>query len=300
MQTLIQDNLDLKKKKNAIILAHNYQLPEIQDIADFTGDSLGLSRKAAATDADLIVFCGVHFMAETAKIISPRKKVILPDPSAGCPMADMITAEQLREFKAKYPGCPVVCYVNSTAGVKAESDVCCTSSNAVKVVRSLPRDKPVLFVPDKFLGEWVKKQTGYDILCWNGFCPTHFRVTPEMVSEALKKHPAAVVLVHPECPGGVCDMADAVLSTGRMLEFVQKSDKKEFIIGTEKGILHQLEKQNPGKAFYLVTKDLICPNMKKITLEKLFTALREETREITVPETVADRACGSIEKMLAL
>lgn len=300
MQTLIQDILDLKKKKNAIILAHNYQPPEIQDIADFTGDSLNLSRKAADTDADLIVFCGVHFMAETAKIISPRKKVVLPDPSAGCPMADMITAEQLREFKAKHPGCPVVCYVNSTAGVKAESDVCCTSSNAVKVVLSLPRDKTVLFVPDRFLGAWVKKQTGYDIISWNGFCPTHYRVTPEMVSEARKKHPAAVVLAHPECPGGVCDLADAVLSTGQMLEFVNKSDKKEFIIGTEKGILHQLEKRNPGKAFYLVTKDLICPNMKRITLEKLFTALREETREITVAETVADRARRAIDKMLAL
>jgi quinolinate synthase len=248
----------------------------------------------------MIVFCGVHFMAETAKILSPSKKVILPDPEAGCPMADMITAEQLREFKAKHPGCPVVCYVNSTAGVKAESDVCCTSSNAARVVRSLPRDKTVLFVPDRFLGAWVKKQTGYDILCWNGFCPTHFRVTPEMVSEARKKHPAAVVLVHPECPGGVCDMADAVLSTGQMLEFVRKSDKKEFIIGTEKGILHQLEKQNPGKAFYLVTKDLICPNMKKITLEKVLASLAGLQFQIEVPEDIRRRAERALQRMVEI
>ena len=300
MQTPVQDILDLKKKKNAIILAHNYQLPEIQDIADFTGDSLNLSRKAAATDAELIVFCGVHFMAETAKIISPEKKVILPDPSAGCPMADMITAQQLREFKAKHPGCPVVCYVNSTAEVKAESDMCCTSSNAVNVVRSLPKGKTVLFVPDKFLGAWVKKQTGYDIRCWNGFCPTHMRVTREMLDNARARHPSAAVLVHPECLGEVCEGADQVLSTGQMLEFVKKSDKKEFIIGTEKGLLHQLEKQNPGRAFYLVTKDLICPNMKRITLEKLLSALKEEKVEITVSPDVADRARRAIEKMLVL
>jgi quinolinate synthase len=300
MENLINEILKLKTRKNAVILAHNYQPPEIQDIADFTGDSLGLSRKAAATDAALIVFCGVHFMAETAKIICPGKKVVLPDPSAGCPMADMITAEQLREFKAKYPGCPVVCYVNSTAEVKAESDVCCTSSNAVKVVLSLPRDKTVLFVPDKFLGAWVKKQTGYPIVCWNGFCPTHVRMTREMLDNARARHPVAEVLVHPECPPEVCEAADQVLSTGQMLEFVRKSTKTEFIIGTEKGLLHQLEKQNPGKAFYLVTKDLICPNMKKITLEKLLSAMKEEKVEITVSPAVADRARRAIEKMLVL
>lgn len=300
MQEIVREIIDLKRRKNAVILAHNYQLPEIQDIADFTGDSLNLSRRAASTPAEIIVFCGVHFMAETAKILSPKKKVLLPDPAAGCPMADMITAAELKGFQAKHPGALTVCYVNSTAEVKAESDIGCTSANAVRVVSSLPKDKTILFVPDKFLGGWVKKQTGYDIICWNGYCPTHARVTAAMMEKARADYPSAVALVHPECPPEVCDRADEVLSTGQMLEFVIKSGKKEFIIGTEKGILHQLSKDNPGKVFHLLAKDFICPNMKKITLEKLYRSLAEETVEITVPEPVASKARFSMEKMVSI
>jgi len=291
----------LKNKKRAIILAHNYQRDEIQEIADYTGDSLGLSKKAASIqDKELIVFCGVYFMAETAKILSPDKKVIIPDRGAGCPMADMITAQQVREFRNKYPGSVVVCYVNSTAEVKAESDMCCTSANAVQVVLSLPADKTILFVPDRYLGDFVRKKTSRNIVCWKGFCPTHARVTRDMVLAARKKHPNAVVLVHPECTEDVVDAADEAMSTGQMIAYVKKSGRTEFIIGTEKGILYQLKKENPRKDFYLVGKDVICPNMKKIDLQKLLVSLQEEQDEVVVAPAIMERARKAISAMLLL
>jgi len=290
----------LKQEKNAVILAHNYELPEIQDIADFTGDSLNLSRQAAKTKADRIVFCGVHFMAETAKIISPDKQVLLPDATAGCPMADMISATELREFKASYPDAVTVCYINSTAEVKAESDLCCTSANAIKVIESIPADKTILFVPDKYLGGWATKKTGRNIVCWNGFCPTHARITSEIILQAKARHPEALLLVHPECRAEVCDLADKVMSTGQMIAFARESHAQDFLLCTEKGILHQLIKDNPMKRFHLVSKDFICPNMKKITLEKVYLSLKKEQFEITVNPEIAARARLSIERMLAL
>jgi quinolinate synthase len=296
--TLHDQVLALKKERNAVILAHNYQNPEIQDVADFTGDSLGLSRNAARTNADMIVFCGVFFMAETAKMLSPGKKVLLPDKYAGCPMADMITAEKLREFKRKSPGSPVVCYVNSTAEVKAESDICCTSSNAVKVVSSLPADKPVLFVPDMHLARFVQEKTGREIIAWKGYCPTHMKITPETVLSARERHPDAVVLVHPECQWEVIKLADEALSTSQMIEYARKSGAKGFIIGTEKGILHQLVRENPDKNFYIVSPDVVCPNMKRITLEKVVRSLEQETEEITVKPEIAEKARRAIDGML--
>ena len=246
-QSIIEKINNLKKEKNAVILAHNYQSAEIQDVADFTGDSLELSRKAASTSADIIVFCGVLFMAETASILSPNKTVLLPDKTAGCPMADMITAEQLAELKEKYPSAIVVCYVNSSADVKAVSDYCCTSSNAVNVVNSIDAKKKIIFVPDKNLGEFVQQKTGRDMVLWPGYCPTHVFATAEDVKKIQAAHPAAITLAHPECPRDVRDCADELLSTGQMLKFVKSSDKKEFIIATEIGILYTLKKQNHMK-----------------------------------------------------
>jgi quinolinate synthase len=298
--TIYQKIKALKEKKNAVILAHNYQPEEIQAIADYTGDSLGLSRQAAGVEKDMIVFCGVFFMAETAKILSIDKKVMLPDLTAGCPMADMLTGKQLREFKAKYPGSIVVCYVNSTAEVKAESDVCCTSSNAIKVIESLPRDKIILFVPDMYLGNFVQMKTGREIICWKGYCPTHALVTREMVLVQKEKHPDAVVVVHPECRLEVIQEAHEALSTGQMISYIQKSSAKSFIIGTEKGMLYRLKKDNPEKQFYIVTKDLICPNMKKISLEKLLYSLEEEKEAITVAPDIADRARHAINRMMEI
>ncbi len=288
----------LKQKRNAVILAHNYQPGEIQDLADFTGDSLGLSIEASQTDADVIVFCGVLFMAETAAILSPDKTVLLPEPTAGCPMADMITAEQLREQKAKYPDALVVCYVNSTAEVKAESDYCCTSSNAVELVRSLPEHKKILFVPDRNLGSHVKQQTGRDIVLWPGYCASHTLITEDDIKRSRAEHFDAVVLAHPECTDPVKDLADKLLSTGQMLKFVKQSSADAFIIATEKGIIHALQKVRPDAQFIPATERAICPNMKKITMAKIIEALEKMQHHITVPEDIAQKARKSLDRMI--
>jgi len=299
-QSLIEKINNLKKKKNAVILAHNYQSGEIQDIADFTGDSLELSRKAASTSAEKIVFCGVLFMAETASILSPNKTVLLPDKTAGCPMADMITAKQLSELKEKYPDAVVVCYVNSSAEVKAISDYCCTSSNAADVVNSIDAEKKIIFVPDKNLGQVVKERTGRDLVLWPGYCPTHVFATADDVKKIQAAHPAAITLAHPECPVTVRDCADELLSTGQMLKFVRGSDKKEFIIATEIGIIHTLKKQNPEKTFYPASNKFVCPNMKKITLEKVLFSLEDNKYIIKVPEDIAQKARKALERMVAV
>jgi quinolinate synthase len=287
----------LKKERNAVILAHNYVLPEIQDIADFAGDSLGLSKQAAATDAEVIVFCGVHFMAETAKILSPDKTVIIPDPAAGCPMADMITAGQLKEFKLKHPDALVVCYVNSSAEVKALSDYCCTSGNAIELVSKLPDERPIIFVPDRYLGSYVKEKTGKNIILWPGYCPTHARISAEYIESMKKKHPGALVMAHPECPEPTREVADKLLSTGQMLAFAKNSDMREFIVATEPGILHALQKHNPQKEFYSAC-EAVCYNMKKITLDKLIYSLENMVYEVTVPEDIAEQAKVSLDRML--
>ena len=288
----------LKNQHHAVILAHNYQPGEIQDIADYTGDSLGLSVQAAQTDADVIVFCGVLFMAETAAILSPDKTVLLPDKGAGCPMADMINAEQLRKLKAEHPDALVVCYVNSTAEIKALSDYCCTSGNALELVKTLPQDREILFVPDKNLGGYIVEQTGRDMVLWPGYCSTHVRILTDDVRQARSEHPDAVVLAHPECNPDVREIADELLSTGQMLKFAKTSDVNEFIIATEKGIIHSLKKQNPDKQFYPVTEKAVCPNMKKISLEKVAWALEDMQYQITVPEPTRSEAKRSLDRML--
>ena len=287
----------LKNERRAVILAHNYQPAEIQDIADFVGDSLELSQQAAGTKAEVIVFCGVHFMAETAFILSPQKTVLLPDPHAGCLMADMITAAKLREKKREFPGIPVVCYVNSSAEVKAESDICCTSSNAVKVVESLPQQE-IIFVPDKYLGQWVASQTGKKLHLWPGFCPTHARILPQHILELKEKYPRAKVVVHPECRPEVDALADAVLSTGGMMRYARQTDAQQMIIGTEMGIIHRLQKENPGKEFIPVCPQAVCPNMKLTTLEKVLWCLQDMQPRVRVPEDIRLRARSSVERML--
>jgi len=298
----IEDRIhELRRDRKAVILAHNYQSPEVQDIADFVGDSLNLSMQAAQTDADMIVFCGVHFMAETAKILSPRKLVVLPDLSAGCPMADMIDAEQLRELKKEHPRAGVVCYVNTTAEVKAESDYCCTSANAERVVRKmLDRYDEIIFVPDKHLGHYVSQQVGRDFILWNGFCPTHARILPEDILKQKGLHPKALVLAHPECTSEVLRLADQILSTEGMCRYAADSPADEFIVATEVGILHRMRKLSPSKRFYPVSDSAVCPNMKRINLDKVLRSLEEKVFEITVPEEIASRARAGIEKMLVL
>ncbi|MGB4593664.1 MAG: quinolinate synthase NadA [Coriobacteriia bacterium] len=291
---------ELARARDAVILAHNYQRAEVQDVADFVGDSLGLSREAAATNAPAIIFAGVHFMAETAKILSPDKAVYLPEMGAGCPMADMITPAQARAFKEHHPGLPLVTYVNSSADVKAETDICCTSANAVQVVRSLgvPR---VLFAPDRNLGAWVASQLpDVEIIAWDGYCPTHDRVTPAMVLEAMTAHPDAEVLTHPECRPQVNALADAVLSTSGMLRYAASSPSAEFVVVTEGGLLHGLEKAAPGKRFYGVTPSMLCPNMKLTTLVKVRDCLRDLTGEVIVPEETRVRALEAVQRMVAL
>jgi len=296
---LIEEINLLRKQKKAIILAHYYQPPEIQDIADFVGDSLQLAQKAAATEAEVIIFCGVHFMAESAAILSPDKIVVLPEPNAGCPMADMIDAEDLREEKKKLPGVKVVCYVNSSAEVKAESDICCTSSNAEKVVASLAGEE-ILFVPDGNLGQYVAYKAGREIHSWPGFCPTHHRLRKEDILESRKRHPDAKVLVHPECRREVWEEADYVGSTAGIINYAQNSPAQQFIIGTECGILHELQKRCPGKDFYFVTDNMICPNMKKNSLQKVRDGLLTLTPRITVSKEIREKAINALEKMLAV
>ena len=295
---LVAEIQKLKIARKAIILAHNYQLPDVQDIADYTGDSLELSRKATEIDAAVIVFCGVHFMAETAAILNPDKTVLMPDARAGCPMADMITGAQLREFKAQHPGAKVVCYVNSTAEVKAESDCCCTSGNAVKIVAHYANAE-VLFVPDQHLGSVVEEQLGRKLVLWPGYCPTHARINPKEILELKAAHPKALTLAHPECPKPVRMVADHILSTGQMCKFVQESPLTEFIVATEEGLIHRLRKDNPGKIFYRVSPFAVCPNMKRNTLEKVLFCLRDMQPVVKVDPAIAARARTAIEQMLA-
>jgi quinolinate synthase len=287
----------LRKKRNAVILVHNYQLGEVQDIADFVGDSLELSRNAAKTTADVIVFCGVHFMAETASIICPHKVVLLPDVNAGCPMADMITPERLRAKKKEHPQAAVVCYVNSSAAVKAESDICCTSTNAVEVVESL--DAPeILFIPDQYLGHYVSTRTDRKLILWPGFCPTHVRIKPERIKELKQEYPQAKVVVHPECRPEVIALADEVSSTSGMCRYARRDEVREMIVGTETGIIHRLKKENPGKRFIPVSEQAICPNMKLTTLEKVVWSLEEMSPEVKVSEEIRLRAIAAVDKML--
>ncbi|MDD2479633.1 MAG: quinolinate synthase NadA [Victivallaceae bacterium] len=298
MKKMIEDINRLRKERNAIILAHNYVLPEVQDIADFVGDSLELSIKARDAQADVIVFCGVQFMAETAKILSPERVVLHPNPDAGCPMADMADAARVRALKAQHPDAALICYVNSTAEVKAEVDICCTSANVEKIVGLFPPDQKIIFLPDKNLGANIANTLGRKMLLWPGFCPTHHRLTPEMLIAARAKAPDAVVLVHPECPVEVVAEADHALSTGGILRFVQESTAKRFIIGTEQGILHRLRKENPDKEFIEPENPMICPNMKKITLPDVHNALQNMVHRVEMSDELMARARIPIVRML--
>lgn len=301
---LIKEIKKLKKKRGAVILAHNYQISEIQDIADFVGDSLELSQKAASSRAKVIVFCGVKFMAETAKILAPKKKVLLPDLSAGCSLADMITAKDLRLLKAKYPSARVVCYVNSNAEVKAESDACCTSSNALKVVESMDSDT-VIMVPDKYLAAYVDDQlkakgSKKKIIAWNGFCAVHQRILPEYIKRLKKKNPKALIITHPECACSVNRLSDSIKSTSGMSSYVRESGGDTFIIGTETGLLHKLRKDFPNKKFIPATDLAECGFMKKITLQKLYDSLNEMKYEIKVDSKIAAKAKKAITRMLLI
>jgi quinolinate synthase len=313
--------LRFKQEKRAIILSHNYQRDEVQEIADFVGDSLELSRIAATRDCEMIVFCGVHFMAESASILSPDKTVLLPEIDAGCPMADMISADSprpvrksfpgfanppayvyppeftLKDIKKAYPGVPVVAYVNTTAEVKAESDICCTSANVVKVIDSLPGDS-VICIPDKNLSMWAAKNTMKKIIAWDGYCNVHERVTIKDIQEAREHYPKAVILAHPECRIEVLEMADYVTSTSGMLRFAQASSEKEFVVGTETGLMYRLRKENPDKTFYALRKDMICPNMKKTTLQSVLRAFQNNTYVVKVPEHIRIRAKKALDRML--
>ncbi|MDD5439410.1 MAG: quinolinate synthase NadA [Candidatus Omnitrophica bacterium] len=288
----------LKKAKNAVIIAHNYQREEVQKIADYHGDSLALAQTAVRTDASIIVFCGVHFMAESAAILNPNKKVLLPVLEAGCPLADMVTVDKLREAKAKHKGAVTVCYVNTSADVKAESDICCTSSNAVRVVRSL-REKEVIFIPDKNLGRYVQSQVpDKKIILWEGFCQTHLRLSEHDVKAAMARYPGAEFIAHPECDPEVLAHAAAILSTAGMFKHVKKSSKNEFIIGTELGILYRLQVENPEKKFYSPTPHLLCAHMKLTTLGWVLHALENEIHVIKVDPDIAERAKKTLERML--
>ncbi len=296
-ETLIAEIKKLKNELNAVILAHYYQRPEIQDIADILGDSLALSRKAAETKADIIVFCGVNFMAETAAIVSPDKKVLIPEKNAGCYLADTITIKELLELKEKHLQAEVVCYVNTTAAIKAESDICCTSSNSVKVVNSISQDKEIIFIPDKNLCSYTSKETNRNLICFQGSCDTHTNIKTAEIEKILSAHPQAKVMAHPECNPDVLEMADCVSSTAGMLKYAKASPATEFIVATEVGIVHQLEFDNPEKDFYPI-ENAICPTMKLITLENLYTCLKEQKYEVSINEAIAQKARESIKRML--
>jgi len=289
----------LKKEKNAVILAHNYQIGEVQDVADYVGDSFGLAQKAEEADAEVIIFCGVHFMAESAKILAPEKKVILPVKEAGCPLADMADVEAVRAKKKEHPDAAVVAYVNTSAAVKAEIDVCCTSSNALKVVESLPQEK-IIFLPDKNLGQYIADRTEKEIIIWDGYCITHHRVDLEELKKAREAHPDAPIAVHPECQPEVVKAADYVGGTSGILKFARETTAKSIIIGTEMGMLHRLKKENPEKTFFLLSPRLICVNMKKTTLEKVVESLQNLSPQIEVEEEIAKKAKQSLERMLAI
>jgi quinolinate synthase len=291
---------ELKASRQAVILAHNYQPAEVQDVADFVGDSLGLSQQAAKADAAVIVFAGVYFMAETAKIVCPEATVLIPDENAGCPMANMITPRQLAQTRRQHPDAAVVCYVNSSAAVKAMSDICCTSSNATRVVESIPRDREVLFIPDKSLGRYVSEQLDRELILWPGYCPTHHRILASDIKRIKAEHPDARVVVHPECTKEVVELADAAASTSGILAYARESDASEFVIGTEVGILHRLRKENPDKTFYPASPLSDCPNMKLTTLEKLVWSLEDMAHEVRVQEDIAENARLAIQRMLDL
>ena len=297
---LVKKIKELKKKRNAVILAHNYQLPEVQDIADFRGDSLELSRIAAKTDAQVIVFCGVYFMAETASILSPDKKVIMPDASAGCPMANMMNADDLRALKQKHPQAVAVGYVNTSAEVKAELDYCCTSANAIAVVNALKDKKEIIFIPDKYLADYVSKKSGRKLITWHGFCPTHVKILPEDLKREKKFHPKAKVMVHPECLSSVVALADVVLSTSQMGKYAKENSAKEFIVGTESGLVYRLKQDNLDKEFYPASERAVCPNMKRTTQEKVLWALEELKEEVRVSDEIRKKALLAIERMLAI
>jgi quinolinate synthase len=288
----------LAQRKGAVILAHNYQRPEVQDVADITGDSLGLSRQAAASQAKLIVFCGVHFMAETAAILAPDRPVILPDPHAGCLMAEMVDVEGLQALKAEHPDAVVVSYVNTTAAVKAISDICCTSANAAEIMKSVPRDREIIFTPDQNLGAWAAKKAGREVILWPGFCPTHVWIKVSHVEAARAAHPGAKVVVHPECEPEVSAIADAVESTSGMVRFCREDKAKEYLIGTELGMLYRLSKDCPGKTFYPVTEVSVCRNMKLTTLDKVLSALRTEGPVITVDPGTRAKALKAVQRMV--
>ncbi|WP_027715346.1 quinolinate synthase NadA [Desulfuromonas sp. TF] len=289
----------MARERNALLLAHNYQRDEVQEIADITGDSLALSMEAARTDREVIVFCGVHFMAESASILAPDKIVLLPRLDAGCPMADMVTPEGLRRMKAEHPGATVVTYVNSSADVKAESDICCTSSNAVNVVRSVKTEE-VILVPDRNLGKYIAAHTDKTCHLWEGYCPTHDRLLVSDVRRAQKEHPDALFMAHPECPPEILEMADHICSTSGMYDYARKSPAKKFIVGTEAGILYRLRRENPDKEFFLPTSRLICPNMKLTSLEDILKSLQTMSPEITVPADIREKAKVTLDRMLAV
>ncbi|MDD5613789.1 MAG: quinolinate synthase NadA [Candidatus Omnitrophica bacterium] len=296
---VIKEIQNLKKKNNAVILAHNYQLPEIQDIADFLGDSFDLSVKASKIKADVIVFCGVRFMAETAKIISPHKKVLMPDIDASCPMADMITKQQLQDIKDAHPGAKVLCYVNSSAEVKSISDVCCTSANSVKIAqRAFSKSDEVIFVPDKYLALYTAGQTKRDFIIWDGYCPVHADMNSQDVKKAKFSYPQAELIVHPECSPEVIKMADAVCSTSGMLKYVNSSKSKQFIIGTEPGIIYRLKKENPSKDFYALSGSALCIDMKRTTLEKVLSSLKEQKYALELSPEIIAGARRSIDAMI--
>ncbi|MBI4991071.1 quinolinate synthase NadA [Candidatus Gottesmanbacteria bacterium] len=311
-QRLTKEILYWKEKRGALIIAHNYQIPAIQDLADFVGDSLELSQRAAATDARIIVFCGVHFMAESASILSPKKTVLIPDLDAGCSLAASIDATELRKWKKRYPDAVVVSYVNTSAEVKAESDYCCTSTNAVKIVNSIPGNRQILFVPDMFLGDYVAKTTGRkNMIIYPGECHVHARVRPSDITDKMDQHPAAEFLIHPECgcvsscmhylaSGDIPANKTRILSTGGMIKHARKSPSKEFVVATETGILYRLKKENPQKSFIALRDDMVCRFMKMITLPKLLNSLKNLEFEVKVPKEIADRARIPIERMLKL
>ena len=300
----IEEINKIKKQKNAIILTHCYQNVEIDEVSDFVGDSLYLSKAAANTNAEIIIFAGVYFMAQSAKLLSPEKRVFLPNMHSGCLMADMIDVDNLRVFKSQHPNLPVVCYINSTAEVKSECDICCTSSNAVKIVKSLNTDK-ILFVPDTYLGKWVEKQLGnIEVITFNGFCPTHLRIRVEDIEKARKNYPNALILTHPECHGEVAKLSDFVGSTKEIMEYAKKSDNKQFVIATEKGVVDRLNRDsklyNWGKEFILINENIICPNMKHNTLEDIYNTLVNETNEIFIDSEISKKARICIDKMLSV
>lgn len=298
MNEIVEKIQELKKRKNAVILAHCYQNIEIDEVADFVGDSLYLSKKAASTDADIIVFAGVYFMAQTAKLLSPNKKVLLPRLESGCQMADMIDLEQIKKFKSSHPDLSAVCYINSTAEVKSECDVCCTSSNAVEIVKNMEAEE-LLFLPDTYLGKWVESQLdGVKIHTYPGFCPTHLKILPVDVINSRKKYPAAKVLAHPECHQEVTKLADYVGSTSGIMQYAAESRDKTFIIATEKGVAQRLQRDYPDKEFVLIKNTIVCPNMKWHTLGDIYEALKNERHEITVDEKIAEKAVNCINKML--